>query len=166
MTTPSVPKSTHRVERAENPVEEIVEEVEHVFEPRPGGMIDNWHKNRAQREAADRERANAAERIEEKGTYAVKVTQLSPEITAANVINIPSGATAMILPNAPYRYCATIIASATVILSKDNGQALGGIGYPLPANTPMVIHSRAQLYGFATAAVTVSVLAESYAPES
>jgi hypothetical protein len=163
MTTPSVPKST--APKAENPVEEIVEEVEHIFLPRPGGMVDTWHKERARREAAQREAQNAAEKIEEGASYAVKVTQLMPEITSINSVNIAAGATAMVLPNSPYRYRATLIASATVVLAKDNSQALGQVGFSLPANTPLVINSRAQLYAFATGAATVSVIAELYAPE-
>jgi hypothetical protein len=128
-------------------------------------MIDSWHKAHAQREAAQREAENAAEKVEERASYAVKVTQLQPEITATNVVNIAAGATQQILPNAPYRYKATIIASSTLVLSKDASQALGGIGFPLPANVPMVINSRAQLYGSAVGACIVGVLTESYAPE-
>lgn len=169
MTTPSVPKSV-KPAREENPVEEVVEAVENVFLPKPGGMIDSWHKERARREAAQREAENAAEKVEEGAAYAVKVTQLQPEVTTTNIVTIQAGATAMILPAAPYRYRATIIvvtAASTVILARDNSQALGGSGFPLPTGIPMVINSRAQLYGANTggAAVQVAVLSEMYAAE-
>lgn len=166
MTTPSVPKSTPSATNAESLPEEIVQEVEHIFSPRPGGMIESWHAARAQREAAQREAENASEKIEEKATFSVKVSQIMPETTAVNQINISAGGNAQILPNAPYRYKATIIASATILIAKDQSQALGGIGFPLPANTPLVINSRAQLYASATGAAVVGVIAEYYAPES
>jgi hypothetical protein len=162
MTTPSVPNST---KRAESPVEEIIEDVEHIFSPKPGGMIDSWHQAKAQREAAQREAENAAEKIEEKASFAVKVAQLMPSVTAINSINIAAGGYAQVLPMSPYRYKAVIISSATIVLAKDSSQALGGTGFSLPANTPITINSRAQLYASAVGAAVVGVLSEIYAPE-
>jgi hypothetical protein len=129
-------------------------------------MIETWHAARAQREAAQREAENASEKIEEKATFSVKVSQIMPETTAVNQVNIAAGGNAQILPNAPYRYKATIIASSTLVICKDQSQALGGIGFPLPAGVPLVVNSRAQLWAFSTGANVVGVIAEYYAPES
>lgn len=165
MTTPSVPNSIQGP-KVEGPIETIVEEVEHVFSPRPGGMIENWHKEKARREAAEREAENAAEKIAEGAAYAVKVAQLMPEITATNVVNIGNGAQGQVLPYSRNRFRATIIASVSVLLCKDQSQALGGVGFPLPANTLYVINSRAQLWASATGgAAVVSVISEMYAEE-
>lgn len=162
----SVPKST-------NPLEEIVEEVEtvveHVFEPRPGGMVDTWHKEKARREAAQREAENAAEKVQEGAAYAVKVTQLQPEVTTVNIVTVPAGATAMLLPASPFRYRASIsvvTTGKTALLSRDNGQALGGVGFPVvQGNPPFIVNSRAQLWAFNSDvnAIQVAVLSESYA---
>lgn len=162
MTTPSVPNSTKRP--TENPVEEIVEEVEHIFLPKPGGMIETWHKEKARREAAQREAENAAETVAESAAYTVKVAQLMPEITNTNVVNLANGAQGQVLPYARNRYRATIISTVAVVLSRDQSQALGGVGWPLPANTPIVINSRAQLWASAVSgAAVISILSESYA---
>jgi hypothetical protein len=147
-------------------VEEIVKEVEHEFTPKPGGMVDTFRKDRARREEAQREKENVDEKVEEQSYKAVKTTQLSPDVTSINVVNIPAGGNAMILPNSPYRYRAIVTASVTISLSKDQGQALGGIGFPIPANTPFPVFSRAQLYAFTTGAAIVSVYAEIYSPEA
>lgn len=171
MTTPSVPKSTGNNGPIEKVVEEVESVVEHVFEPRPGGMVDQWHKEKARREAAQREAENAAEKVEEGAAYAVKVTQLQPEVSAVNVVTIPAGGTQLILPYAPYRYRASIAVlttGKTVLLSKDNGQALGGIGFPVvQGNPPFTVNSRAQLWGYNSDVnpIQVATLAESYAPE-
>lgn len=163
MTTPSVPNSTRRA-RPENPVEEVVETVEEIFLPKPGGMIDNWHKEKARREAAQREAENSAEKVTESAAYTVKVAQLQPEIFATNVVNIANGGQGQVLPYSRNRYRATIVASVACILSKDQSQALGGIGFPLPANTPIVVNARAQLWASATTGATViSILSEMYA---
>lgn len=154
----------------ENPVEEVIHDVEDIFSPKPGGMIDRHRQAEARREAAQREAENAAERVEENASFAVKVTVIKPELVATTVINVASGGTAQILPLNKYRYRATIIATAAIVLAPNAGQALGGNGYPLPANTPIVIESRAQLYAYGGSptlpgAATVSVIAEIYSPE-
>jgi hypothetical protein len=169
MTTPAVPKSTGR--HTENPVEEIIDEAEHLFTARPGGMIDSWHKNRARQEAAAREAANSAERIEEHGTYAVKTAAVSPEIFNAITYTIQPNGYAPILPMSMYRTRATalvITTGATAIIARDSGAAISGTGFTLPYGIPLVLTSRAQVYAFNNTAsvVQVSVIAESYAPES
>lgn len=151
----------------ENPVEEIVEHVEEIFLPKPGGIIDRHRQAEARREAAAQEAENAATPIEQRSYKGVKVTVVSPEIIATNVIQIPAGGTAMILPNSPYRSRAWIVVSANVLLAKDNSQALGQVGFPLTATTPpFLVTSRAQLYAYAAGATTVSVFTESYGPEN
>ena len=150
----------------ENIAEEIIEDVEDIFHPRPGGMIDRHRQEKARREAAQHEAENAAEQVDENAAFAVKVTQLSPEITTTNSLNVPAGGSTQILPLSKYRYRATVIASAAVTLAENPGKALGGQGFPLPAATPFVINSRAQLYAAATGAAIVSVIVENYAPES
>jgi len=147
-------------------VEEIIDDVEDIFQPKPGGLIDRHRQEKARREAAQKEAENAAERVEENASFAVKVTHISPEITITNTVNIAAGASAQILPLSKYRYRATVIASATVTLAENAGKALGGQGFTLAANTPFIIFSRAQLYAAAAGAATVSVLAEVYAPET
>ena len=170
MTTPSVPSSI-QPPGEEGPIEEVVEAVEHVFMPKPGGMIDSWHKERARREAAQREAENAAEKVQEGAAYAVKVTQLQPEITAVNIVTIAPGGNAMLLPNGPYRYrasIAVITATSTVLLAKDQNQATGGIGFPqTTTNPPFITNSRAQLWGSnpGGATIQVAILAELYAAE-
>jgi hypothetical protein len=146
-------------------IEEIEEEVSEIFVPKPGGLVDRHRKEKARREAAQKEREQADERVEETSYKAIKTTQLSPEVVACVTITIPAGGTSMVLPNSPYRYRATLIASATVVLGKDAGQALGQAGFTLPANVPFPVFTRSQLWAYSTAAATVSVLAELYAPE-
>lgn len=165
MTTPSVPNSTKQTTiQPESLVEEIVQDAEHIFSPRPGGMVDSWHKERARREAAQREAENRAETVAESAAYTVKVAQLQPEIFATNVVNLANGAQGQVLPYSRNRYRATIVATVACTLSKDQSQALGGVGFPLPANTPIVVNARAQLWASASGGATViSILSEMYA---
>lgn len=166
----SVPKST-----GNGPIETVVEEVEsvveHVFEPRPGGMVDQWHKEKARREAAQREAENAAEKIYEGAAYAVKVTQLQPEVSKINVVTIGPGGNAMLLPRAQQRYravIAVITAASTVMLAYDSGQATSGVGFPqTTSNNPFETNSRAQLWGSnpGGSTIQVAVLSELYASE-
>jgi hypothetical protein len=154
---------------------EIESDVERVFTPRPGGMIDRYHQEKARREAAEKRREQEEEHVEQAAYRAVKTAQEMPETLVTNVIPIQPGATQMVLPNSSYRYRATIIATAVTvptvnpILAKDSSQALGGAGFPLPMNTPFIVNARAQLWvgNPASNAVTISisVLSEIYAPE-
>lgn len=150
----------------ENIAEEIIEDVEDIFHPRPGGIIDRHRQEKARREAAQHEAENAEEKVEENAAFAVKVAQVTPEVIVTSTYNIPAGNYAQVLPLSKYRYRATVISSVTVTLAENSGKALGGQGFPLPANTPVVIFSRAQLYAVASGgAAVVSVISEIYAPE-
>lgn len=155
----------------ENFVEEIIEDVEDIFDPKPGGIIDRYHQEKARREAAQREAENAAEKIEENASFAVKVTPISPEVMIPNAVTIPSGGSVQILPLNKYRYRASIsvdTAASKIVLCKDSGSALGGVGFTLASGIIMSLTSRAQLYAFnpGGADVTISVLSEIYAPET
>lgn len=160
----------------DNPVSEIVDEivgeVEHEFTPRAGGMIDTWHKHKAAREAADREREQQQERVEEGAYKAVKVATLGPEVVNVNIVIVPAGGTGMVLPNSPYRARALLAVTTTgktILLGKDSGQVLGGSGFPvIQGNNPIELRTRAQVWAFNSDVnpVAVSVLTETYAPES
>jgi hypothetical protein len=151
----------------DGPIETIIEDVESIFPAKAGGIVARAREERARRQAAEEAARQSAEPVNEPNFKSVKVTALSPEITSTNVINIGAGATAMILPNNEYRYRATIKATGPIIIAKDNSQALGGTGYPYAVtDPPLIIFSRAQLYAYAVGAVTVSVIMESYAPNS
>jgi hypothetical protein len=152
---------------AENVVDEIVADVEELFDyqPKPGGMIDRHRQESARREAAQKEREQASEKVEERTYKAVKTIVLSPEVTNVNQVNIGAGATAMVLPNSPYRAHAWLVASAAISLGKDQAQVTNGGGFPIAANTPFPVVSRAQLWAFAAGATVVNVLTETYGPE-
>jgi hypothetical protein len=155
--------------------DEIIEAVEEfeaeLFPPKPGGLVDRHRKRKAAQKAAQDEAENAKEPIEQPSFRAVKTAPESPEIISAITHTIAAGSYAQILPNSPYRYRATInlvTASATAILSKDSGAALGQAGYIMSAgDPPMPIYARAQMYAFnnTESAIQISVLAEIYAPE-
>jgi hypothetical protein len=151
----------------EGPIEALVEDVESLFPSKPGGIVERARMDRAHRQAAEEAARQSAEPVQESNFKSVKVTVLSPEITSTNVVNIPAGGTAMILPNNEYRSRAVIKASAALIIAKDNSQALGQVGYPYAAtDPPLVITSRAQLFAYAAGATVVSVIMESYAPNA
>jgi hypothetical protein len=152
------------------PIEELVSDVveplaDDIIKPRPGGFMDRWEKEKAEKAAAADRAKNEAEPIQQAAYKSVKVAQEQPEIFAITTVSISAGGVQMLLPNSPYRYRATIVSTATVTLAKDQGAALGGVGFPLPANTPIVLNARAQLWGFAAGAAVVSVISELYAPE-
>lgn len=152
-------------------VEELVEDVLSVgdFQPRPGGMIDEHRKAKARREEAAREREDAAEPIEEHSYQAVKVAQIQPETVAINIITIPAGGNAAILPMSPYRARADITvvtAASTVLLAKDTNQATGLIGFPITTGQIKTVLARAQVYASnpGGSAVQVAVFVELEAP--
>ena len=157
------------------PVEELVEKIgdeitDLTFSPRPGGMVDKWQKEKARKEAADQERKNEEEKIEGPSYKSVKVAQQTPQSISTNLVTIQPGAYQLVLPLSPYRYRASVIvvtAASTVNLSKDQGSALGGVGFPLPTGIIMVHQHRAQLWGFnpGGSSIQVAVLAEIYTPE-
>jgi hypothetical protein len=156
------------IKEAEQVIEEIIE-----FPVKPGGVIDRHRQEKARREAAQREREQAEEREEEQSYKAVKTIVLAPEIISAQTVPIPIGGQAQIAPAMSYRYAVTIMLvpitgqTPTIVLAKDAGQALSGIGFTLSAGIPVRFTHRAQMYAFnpSAQAVQVSVLAEIYAPE-
>jgi len=157
------------VEQVEEKIEEIVE-----FPYRPGGLIDRHRQERARREAIQKQREQEQEPVEEDAYKAVKVVVLSPDVISGQTISIGPGVQAMILPAMPYRYAATVMLvpitgqTPTVILAKDAGQALSGVGFTLVAGVPMRVNSRAQMFAFnpsGSLTIQVSVLAEIYAPQ-
>jgi len=89
---------------------------------------------------------------------------------------VPSGGTiAMTYTAAPSwvwvagsAFASGALSASYVLLAKDNGQALGGIGFPLQVNVPIETRSRAQLYAYnpGASAVTVAILVELNAPET
>lgn len=157
---------------AEGAVEAVEDAVAELFPPRPGGLVDRHRQRRAAELAREADAEHAAEPVEEPGYRAVKVAIESPEIISAITYTLAPGQSAMILPNSPYRSHAYVnllfASSTTVVLAKDQGQAIGGAGYTLcNGNPPLLVTSRAQLWAYNNAAATVfvSVMAELYAPE-
>lgn len=154
----------------ENIAEELIEDVEDVFSPKPGGMIDRHRQERARREAAQKEKENIDERVEEPAYKGVKVTPLSPNVFQAITYTIAAGGSAQILALNPYRVRATLLlitAASTAVLSKDSGAALGGVGFTLPTGLPLVLQARGQLYATnpTGASIQISVISEAYSPE-
>jgi hypothetical protein len=151
-------------------IEEIIEDVEEVFSPKPGGMIDQHRKRQAEREAAAEEAVNESERIEAPSYKAVKTVTQSPEIIITNKIAMAAGSTAMILPDNPYRYRAVIqvnTANGELDIARDQNAALGGTGFPLYQFQPFITMTRGQIWGtnpLGTAA-DIRVMSECYAPE-
>jgi hypothetical protein len=148
----------------------VEEEIEEVFPPKPGGLVDRHRQKMATRHAEEQEALNTAERVEAPSYKAVKVAPDSPEVFAANTVNVPSGGNQMILPASPYRSRATIVTSSPILIGKDASQVTGGNGFPLAANTMLVVSARGQLWAYGGSATvpgaaTVNVLAEIYAPE-
>lgn len=157
---------------AENIADEIVGDVEELFNyaPKAGGMIERHRTEKARREAAQKEKEQAEEKVEERSYKAVKTVVLSPEVTNVNTVPIASGATAMVLPNSPYRFHAWLVSTAAITLGKDQGQVTNGGGFPLAANTMFPISSRAQLWAYGGSptlpgAAVVSIITETYGPE-
>lgn len=158
-------------------VTEVIDEAEHVAADleklvvRPGGIVDSFRREKARREAAEKERENQAEPVEQAAFKAVKVTTLAPEVFSSVTYTIAPGGNAPVLPLYPYRARAVLLVitpAATVILSKDQGVATSGVGFMLPYGIPVTLTGRGQLYALNNTAgiVQVSVIAESYAPES
>lgn len=150
--------------------EAFEEAVEEHFPPKPGGLVDRHRKRVADQEAANAQAEHEAESIEGPSYKAVKVAPESPEVFSPMTYTIAAGASAMILPNSPYRYRATInlvTAASTVVLAKDSGAALGGVGFILGPTGPYPVYSRAQLWAYNStgSSIQVSVMAELYAPE-
>jgi hypothetical protein len=148
-------------------VEEVIEE---TFPPKPGGLVERARKRAAEEEARKAEDLNVAERVEQASYKAVKTAQESPEGFSPITFTIPPGGNAPILPLSKYRYRATVFVitpGATVILCKDSGAAISGVGFTLPYGFPVPFMTRAQVYAYNNTAgtVQVSVASEIYAPE-
>jgi hypothetical protein len=151
-------------------VDAVAEEVNELFPPKPGGLVDRYRQKAALERAREDEEKNLAEKIEQPSARAVKVAQQSPEIFALATFTIPAGGYAPILRGDPHRFRATIFvitSAATVILCKDAGAAISGNGATLPYGLPLPVNGRGQLYGYNNTGTTlqVSVVAELYAPE-
>lgn len=157
------------------PVTELVEKVESevsdlVFNPRPGGLVDTWQKEKARKEAAAEEARHEDEPVNQAAYQAVKVAQEAPEVVATNLVTIPPGGIAQILPASPYRYRASLIvvtAASSIVLSRDQGTALGGQGFPLPSGIVFPLTNRAQLWGYNSggSAVQIATFSEMYGPK-
>lgn len=152
--------------------EELVEDVEELFPAKPGGMVDRHRKKMAAEAAAQAEREHEQEKVEQHAIKAVKTAQESPEVFSAQTYTIAAGGSAMILPNSPYRYRATVSlltgSSATVVLAKDQGAAIGGNGFTVGTQYALVVlYSRAQVWAYnpGGSPISVSVMADIYSPE-
>jgi hypothetical protein len=151
-------------------VDAAAEEINEMFPPKPGGLVDRYRQKAALERAREDEEKNLAEKIEQPSARAVKVAQQGPEILSLATFTIAAGGNAPILRGDPYRFRATILvitSGATVILCKDQGAAISANGATLPYGLPLPTSSRAQLYAYNNTAgiVQVSVIAELYAPE-
>jgi hypothetical protein len=151
-------------------IEAAEEEVNELFPPKPGGLVDRYRRKAAEEEARRDEERNIAEKIEQPSYRAVKVAQQGPESLALATFTIAPGGYAPVLRGDSYRFKATVLvitAGATVILCKDAGAAISANGATLPYGLPLPTSSRAQLYAYNNTAgtVQVSVIAELYAPE-
>lgn len=152
-------------------VAEVADEaMDDLFPPRPGGLVHKHRQRVAAAQAEVQEDAQEQERIEQPSYKAVKVAPESPEVFTAITTTIAAGGTAPILPLNKYRYRAVIMVITTggsAVLARDNGNAISGSGFVLPANVPLILMTRAQVWAFNNtgASVQVSVISESYAPE-
>lgn len=142
-----------------------------LFPPKPGGLIDRTRQERARRAQMLHEKENIDQRVEGASYKAVKTANQTPETFTAVTYTILPGGSAPVLPLNPYRNRSVIMvitAGGAVVLSKDNGNAISGAGFALPAGMQLVLTTRAQVYALNTsgsATVQVSVLSEIYAPE-
>lgn len=155
-------------------VTEAVSEVgDELFPPKPGGLVDRYRQRKAAEEAQIEDEANAAERIEAPSYRAVKVAPESPEVLSAYTYTIaPTSVSVVpILAANPYRHRAIInlvTASASVVITKDQSAALGGVGYTIASANPLLsLFYRGQLWAYnpGGSSIQVSVLTESYARE-
>jgi hypothetical protein len=99
----------------EDIVSEVIDDVEELFTPKPGGMIDRHHQEQARRQAAQQEKQNIDQRIEESSYKAVKTAPQSPESFSPISFTIQPGGTQQILPLSPYRYRAVVMVNETAV---------------------------------------------------
>lgn len=84
------------------------EELEELFPPKKGGLVDRHRARKAAEAAQAQEAENAQEPIEQASYRAVKTAPESPEIFSVNIVSVPAGGSAPVLPGSPYRYRATV----------------------------------------------------------
>lgn len=151
-------------------IKEAAEEIEEIFTPKPGGMIDRHRQERAKKEAAAEEAINESERIEAPSYKAVKTINQSPESMSAQGYNVPQGGRQLLLPDNPYRHRAIIQIQTNTgsgYICKDEGSCVSLNGYLLGNFQPLIIETRGQVWfqnNFGGMCL-VYVLAEFYAPE-
>lgn len=158
------------VDTAENVAEVLVEDVEHVFRPRPGGKIDTARRNAGANSLADEPVAQQDYLVKGKP---VAVDSLAPEIGGARTVTLSANNPALpLLPRDTTRRSAVILAvDNDVYLSNDPGQAMTaaasggataeGVFY-LPAGIGLPWQNTDQLWAAATTTGTssrVSVMA-------
>lgn len=143
---------------------------EELFPPKKGGMVET-----ARRAVEDVEDAvEGLDDLEKAGVAdqdypAIRVTSQAADTFAARSLNVPAGATAILLPEDRNRKRATVIvvtASSTIVMSQSSGNADNGKGFVLPTGVPLPVEGKGMLYvnNPGASVVQVSVLSELYAP--
>lgn len=136
-------------EPVEKLAEDVVEEVTGgIIKPRPGGFMDRWEKEQAQREADADQAKNDAEPIQQAAYHAVKTAPESPEIFAATTITVPANQPTLILPFSPYRYRSSLLLNPQYIAQQST---------TIPVVTPAVPGSAAAIQNPYPFAVTVVI---------
>jgi hypothetical protein len=105
--------------------EEIVTDVEEMFPPKPGGMIDRHRKAEAARKAAQAEQKDAAEDISNRAYKAVKTAVESPEAGAARtmVVSSATGVQQLLGADELRRRATVITLDQPIVLSPDLASA-------------------------------------------
>jgi hypothetical protein len=145
----------------------IETDLEDLFPPRPGGMVDSARK--AAQTAADAIPGSDDVEAADGDYSAIRVVPQAADTFTARSVNVPAGGTSMLLPEDLNRKRATILvstSSATVVLSQSRGNADNGVGFTLPAGVPLPVEAKGMLYvsNAGASSVSVSVLSELYAP--
>lgn len=147
-------------------IDVITHDVEELFPPKPGGLVDRFRKRRAEEEAA--QEAGATSEVESLGrnkVRAVRTADQSSEIASATtiVINATTNPVQRILGRDPNRKRAVIMAlDAPVILTYSlaaasdpqnaaNGPGLRASGFVLPVGMSYTIQHQGEVYAIAPA---------------
>jgi hypothetical protein len=143
----------------------IETDVEELFPPKPGGMVDSARKAATASSPVDAPEVE----VQDQGYAAIRVVPQAADSFAARSLNVPGGGTAILLPEDRNRKRATVLvatASSTVVLSQSSGNADNGKGFTLPTGVPLPVEGKGMLYvnNPGTTVVQVSVLSELYAP--
>jgi hypothetical protein len=146
----------------------IIEDAEELFPPKPGGMVDTARKQKAA-QAQDAATPATGETVADQGYNAIRTVVQAADTYSARTLNVGAGVTSILLPEDRNRKRATILvstASATIVMSQNQGNAANGTGFTLPSAVPLVTEGKGILYVYnpGDSAVQVSVLAELYAP--